>query len=526
MHIRSLAVLGIVVLVPLSACPDNEGSSSDAGGGGGADVVSQADAHENGDATTNGDAAADGGVNADAAAGDANAPDAQAMNPPELASGSRLRAIVVSTPEGAKELRGWFDRDRAEECSFATAEDAIERCLPGTYPAPAIFLDDHCTEHGFVFSRVACSTVAPAYAQEIDEYGCNSARTVRALEPAITRPVTTLYQLDAMGMCNGMPNFGGEVHPLGEAIAPASFVGAQRVHGATGPRLTGTYRVGEDGSSERLGWFDETTGENCIAQQATDSMARCTPDIGPYHPVDVWYADAMCTLDAAVAFPSNCVLMTDYAYEPVSAGCETQAKYYELGAVVSSTSTYQRSGPMSCSSAADALAPGGGMLYRIGAEVAADTFPALPIAPAGTVRLRAVTETAPGGATREINAAWFDSVRGEDCRFDRAADGELRCLPSGLSNELFEDEECMQPLAADVITPECATTPTLATIYEVDACDVRKHVYALGDMVMPAQIYFAFDGMCLPAATGLNIFYRLGAEIAATEFVLGTAMTE
>src|SRR5262245_8911096 len=133
MQIRSLALFGVLALVPLSACPGNEESPADAGGGG-ADVVSPADAHQNNDATANADAAEDAGVNADAAGGeDATAPDALTMNPPELASGTRLRAIVVATPEGTKELRGRFDRDRNEACAFANAEDGIERCLPGPY---------------------------------------------------------------------------------------------------------------------------------------------------------------------------------------------------------------------------------------------------------------------------------------------------------------------------------------------------------------------------------------------------------
>jgi hypothetical protein len=49
---------------------------------------------------------------------------------PDYVSGTRIKARVVTTPDGAKMFVGIYDNDLQTECSFSTAADGITRCLP------------------------------------------------------------------------------------------------------------------------------------------------------------------------------------------------------------------------------------------------------------------------------------------------------------------------------------------------------------------------------------------------------------
>src|SRR6185295_8706491 len=62
-----------------------------------------------------------GGVND---GGSADAPE------PEFESGSRLKAIVLTTPDGTQYFNGWHDTMLDEDCWFDVAADGQLRCLP------------------------------------------------------------------------------------------------------------------------------------------------------------------------------------------------------------------------------------------------------------------------------------------------------------------------------------------------------------------------------------------------------------
>ena len=72
-----------------------------------------------------------------------------------LASGTRIKARVGTTPDGAKLFIGWHDAELGEACSFRTAADGKTRCLPDVYdstassspvaPGSRYFSDPGCT---------------------------------------------------------------------------------------------------------------------------------------------------------------------------------------------------------------------------------------------------------------------------------------------------------------------------------------------------------------------------------------------
>lgn len=64
-----------------------------------------------------------------------------------LASGTRIKARVGTTADGAKMFLGWFDAERGVDCEFLKAADGQTRCLPvgPSVQAGKLFSDSACT---------------------------------------------------------------------------------------------------------------------------------------------------------------------------------------------------------------------------------------------------------------------------------------------------------------------------------------------------------------------------------------------
>jgi hypothetical protein len=63
----------------------------------------------------------------------------------DYASGTRIKARVVRTPDGAKALLGWRDVQLNVDCYFSAAADSTLRCIPsGPYVTPGLYADGSC----------------------------------------------------------------------------------------------------------------------------------------------------------------------------------------------------------------------------------------------------------------------------------------------------------------------------------------------------------------------------------------------
>jgi hypothetical protein len=62
-----------------------------------------------------------------------------------IVSGSRIKARVIVSNDGAKSFLGWFDTQRNEACSFMQAGDGKLRCQPYTIMSFQGYLDSNCT---------------------------------------------------------------------------------------------------------------------------------------------------------------------------------------------------------------------------------------------------------------------------------------------------------------------------------------------------------------------------------------------
>lgn len=69
-------------------------------------------------------------------------------------SGSRLKARMLVTADGAKSFNGWRDTKRGENCTFAPTTDGKTRCIPtgcaGATISSRMYADENCTGNEIV----------------------------------------------------------------------------------------------------------------------------------------------------------------------------------------------------------------------------------------------------------------------------------------------------------------------------------------------------------------------------------------
>ncbi len=139
-------------------------------------------------------------------------------------------------------------------------------------------------------------------------------------------------------------------------------------------------------------------------------------------------------------------------------------------------------------------------------------------------RLKATFLVGADGSKAYVAGVWFDSQRNEDCAFGTAGDGQNRCLPNGVSGEMFADSACTQPIIA---LPTGCATPTYAVVQASGTCAAvvaGNHIYNVGASTNPMALYVQNGASCFSAGTGQPgyDYYTIGAEVPATSFVAAT----
>jgi hypothetical protein len=125
------------------------GGGSAGSGGGGGTVVDMA-------VGTSGGAGGGGGGGTGGAGGGGDVP--------EYTSGTRIKARVLTSADGAKEYRGWQDTMLNFACYFSVAGDGQYRCLPQGLPGVGpYYSDSNCTTLAVMIQKTS-STCPPPYA--------------------------------------------------------------------------------------------------------------------------------------------------------------------------------------------------------------------------------------------------------------------------------------------------------------------------------------------------------------------------
>jgi len=179
-------------------------------------------------------------------------------------------------------------------------------------------------------------------------------------------------------------------------------------------------------------------------------------------------------------------------------------------------------GPGGGSGNAGAGAPDGGPV---------DSLTNFELSYRGGTRLRARHVVDVSGNVR-LFSYWFDTQLGLACRFLRASDGELRCLPGtsgGNAFEMFRDEGCAKPVTRFVCDPPKFITeadPRSAT-----TCDRRVSVYPVGGKTASPPSHYLTNGSlrrCLanPSPAPAGNYYEIDPNaVPPTTYVRAVDVT-
>ncbi|WP_437714962.1 hypothetical protein WMF45_00235 [Sorangium sp. So ce448] len=151
-----------------------------------------------------------------------------------------------------------------------------------------------------------------------------------------------------------------------------------------------------------------------------------------------------------------------------------------------------------------------------------DPVPSAAADPVSGSRLKARFITADDGSKAYTPDVWFDSERGENCQFIKAADGQLRCLPTehrASAGSYYSDEACTRPLVVSAY--QCEARYGISFDATCDN-DVRMRVFALGQRISPAVIYIETADACRESTPNPSLaYYEVTGEIDPAAFVAG-----
>jgi len=148
-------------------------------------------------------------------------------------SGSRIRARVHSTPDGATTLAGWRDTAMDVDCAFSNVGDGSMRCLPtwtpevvsGSQGEPTWFADAQCQ---MPIARVRedkiCTLGVPSFGSSDSFHtGCDP-QLQRYWRLTPRSAPSLLYNWNGVDCyVNGNPTTGYAYYDIGDEVALSSF---------------------------------------------------------------------------------------------------------------------------------------------------------------------------------------------------------------------------------------------------------------------------------------------------------------
>ena len=461
------------------------------------------------------------------------------------AGGTRLRATFLSGG-GARELVGFHDMERNEDCTFQAADPGHTRCLPASLVAgqSGSFSDAACT---IPTATVTTGTTAATPCSADAKYGI----TYR-YDGSCGASATELRKvLDAKGpLYSGGPGScqvqQGTPPPsapaqvlLGEIVPWTAFVEATETV-IEGVPVSEKVLVATDGARQHLSFQDTTRHADCTFQLMGDGVTRCLPE-APTGPV--YYSDAECAKPALVNYyPGSmpCAKSTETNLWIASSleTCGGRRAVYSLIDYTGpgpdgNSEIYQYSNnsgpgpsatPATCSSAGS-IGPGSSTgRYAINRDVTA-SFPATTrVSGAGSRLVPALVWPASG---ETLTPGWHDTERDVDCTFAVATDGKMRCLPVASTAALFfTDGSCKSPtLTAALNQPSCIGGRRFALVPST-TCPQTTTVYSLGTNVRalgPASAETS-PGRCVQVAGVSSVVDATLMD--PTQFVEGVSATE
>jgi hypothetical protein len=451
-------------------------------------------------------------------------------------SGTRLRARYLAGG-GARELVGFFDTQRNEECTFQRAEEGRLRCLPkAALPSTGggFFSDAACTaslaalpgacedgaEYGLIVSYATCGGTAPS-----------ELRRIAPAPGARYRGSPDNCALQAPGQTGG-PEFVA----LGEVVPWTDFV--QGVETTRRGELVAEVTIeAADGARQHLGFHIDDLDADCEFQIMADGVTRCVPE-GPSG--QVVFTDPECTKAAYVVGNRSlapCVPTAKLWREPENdSSCGGIRAVYSLGDDIEpgggegSSSVYGRVyGWQTASSPSCTSTTTSGAYNANPTAVRANITASLP----STNRVKSGSERlsralVPGRRAGTLVPGWHDNERDTDCTFATASDGKTRCLPAAAQTTIFfTDATCKAPSRVAVLGEggPCTGVPRFGLVTS-RSCPPSTRVYGLTGAArnLATGSTETSPGRCATLAGVENALDA--AEVDPADFVEGSAVTE
>ena len=459
------------------------------------------------------------------------APPAASAKPVVAASGTRLHAKLV-TGGGAREVVGFHDSQRNEDCTFQRAEGGRMRCLPVTVPynGASAFSDPACTIPLVAFPQT-CDD-APRYAIKYEPGAC-SAPPPQELHELVATSGPRYVQ--GPSGCTPLPVPPAPSAPavlaLGPVVRWTDFVeGKETV--VPGDSVSERVLVGDDGSRQHLGFRSEQLGTSCNFETMSDGVTRCLPETarGP-----VLYDDATCTKPLAVQANTSC-LASQPPFWLDALGVSTCR---DIRAVYSVSSSFRNPGtsdviqlhqrsatnPLECNAGTSyRVSIVGGGLRSVDVDVTG-LLPAVDRVGSGVERL--VPALVADADKAALVPGWYDTERDVDCRFALASDGKLRCLPTSTRATLFfTDGVCKSPSRVAVLSEVACTGFSGFAFVASTTCPITRRVFSLAGAPhdLPSGSTETSPGRCA-AFPGLAKAYD-ATEVDPAQFVEGVELPE
>ncbi len=494
-------LLPAVLAVSLAACflvgaPPERPDAGEGGGSGGFPFFVGGGAGASGGGAVGGGPGGGGGV----AGGGSGAGGA---GPTEAVSGTRLKALVLRSPDGLELFSGWRDTQLGTTCWFWLAADGERRCAPSTatYAVDGFFSDAQCTAPAYRGQTCAPPTLFYRY----DQSTCPMRWAYFQVGARLTQ--RQLFYKSGTSCSQLSLSAEESAWAVGPAVAPATFVRGivTEPAGAAGVGLKTI--TADDGARGPYGTKDLARNVDCTWGTLDDGATHCFPQDYAWASTS-YAADATCSTPGVLVGPSAC---PPPAWTVGSApGCSSRFTMGQRGAELSAY--YTRSGTQCVAQAPPAQ-------YRVFASVpvAASAFPVATITRAGAGRLQLEQLVWPGGLTLPGNA--WDTQLGASCSpWYIAADGLRRCLPSFSSAwENYADVNCTQRL----VEGGAACPPGWAATWDVASCgaSARVHLFPVTG-AHSGPVYRKSGTTCdLTTVPAGAAYFRLGAERPATDFV-------
>ena len=421
---------------------------------------------------------------------------------PTAQSGSRLRAKYVGSGD-SRQLVGFFDNQRQEDCAFQPAEGGRIRCLPTNMTVATGgaggFSDASCTISTAPAPTTGCAAPAYAMVEQYDESTCG----IAPYQIHKVLPASAPLYLQTASSCALAPAgtpFAPNVLRLGESISWAEFAEGTvaNIAGALTERRLST----TDGASATYGYHLDDLEADCRFRVMSDGNARCVPEAltGP-----VLYADGNCSEPSAITYYGN-------SPTPIGAGCAAPSgpllyvadgskggdtytskiscsginAVYKVLDTGTSDTLYEALTPTetnhaTCSSSSNYYQSS--YTRKLGDNITA-ALPAAARNGSGSGRIvSALVESTGADRVSVLVPGFHDTQLDIDCTFETATDGKLRCLPTAPAAQLFfADLSCMSSSSIAVLGPDCTTSGdkrygrTTST-----SCPATTTVYALSD---------------------------------------------